>query len=73
MRTELLRLPLARRVDQLRIDAERAIERSVDTFLGALQIASKSDLERIDKKLGQVSRKLKEIERARGGNGHASA
>jgi hypothetical protein len=72
LRTELRRLPLARRVERLRAGAERAFDRGVDTFLGALQIASKNDLERIDRKLGQMSRKLKEIERTRG-NGHASS
>jgi hypothetical protein len=71
VRIELRRLPLARRVDRIRTDVARAVERRVDSFLGALQIAPKSELDRIDKKLGQMSRKLKEIERARG-NGHAS-
>ena len=72
LRTEIGRIPLGRRVDELRSGAEKALERSVDLFLGVLQIASKSDLERIDKKLGQMSRKLKEIERTRG-NGHAAS
>ncbi len=72
VRAEILRLPLARRVDRLRADAERVLERGVDTVLGVLQIASKSDLDRIDKKLGQMSRKLKEMERSRG-NGHAAS
>jgi hypothetical protein len=72
LRTEIGRVPLGRRIDQLRSAAEKTLERGVDTFLGVLQIASKSDLERIDKKLGQVSRKLKEMERTRG-NGHAAS
>jgi hypothetical protein len=72
LRTEFRRMPLTRRVDRLRTDAEKAIERGVDAFLGILQIASKSDLDRIDKKLGQMSRKLKEMERGRG-NGHAAS
>ena len=72
VRAEIRRLPLARRVDRLRTEAEKALERGMDTFLGVLQIASKSDLDRIDKKLGQMSRKLKEMERTRG-NGHAAS
>jgi hypothetical protein len=59
-------------VDRLRTDAEKAIERSVDAFLGLLQIASKTDLDRIDKKLGLMSRKLKSMEKRRG-NGHAAS
>jgi hypothetical protein len=65
-------MPLTRRVDRLRTDAEKAIERSVDAFLGLLQIASKTDLDRIDKKLGLMSRKLKSMEKRRG-NGHAAS
>jgi hypothetical protein len=71
VRSGLRRLPLARRAEKLRAEAGRAIERRVDALLGALQIASRSELDRIDKKLGQMSRKLKEIERTRG-NGHAT-
>jgi hypothetical protein len=48
------------------------LERGVDAVLGVFQIASKSDLDRIDKKLGQMSRRLKEMERTRG-NGHAAS
>jgi hypothetical protein len=72
VRAEIRRLPLARRVDRLRTEAEKALERGMDAFLGVLQIASKSDLDRIDKKLGQMSRRLKEMERGRG-NGHAAS
>ena len=72
LRSEIGRVPIGRRVVELRSGAEKALERGVDAFLGVFQIASKSDLERIDKKLGQMSRKLKEIETRRG-NGHASA
>src|SRR5262245_45040643 len=72
LRTEIRRMPLARRVERLRTETERVLERSVDAVLGVLQIASKSDLDRIDKKLGQMSRRLKEMERGRG-NGHAAS
>ena len=72
LRSEIGRVPLGRRVGELRSGAEKALERGFDALLGVFQIASKSDLERIDKKLGQMSRKLKEMERTRG-NGHASA
>ena len=72
VRAEIRRLPLAKRVDRLRTETEKALERGMDAFLGVLQIASKSDLDRIDKKLGQMSRKLKEMERTRG-NGHAAS
>jgi hypothetical protein len=37
--------------------------------LGALQIASKSDVQRMERKLNQLGRKLKELERTRRTNG----
>jgi hypothetical protein len=73
VRSELGRLPLTRRIEQLRGEAERVAVRGVDLVLGALQIASKQDLDRIDRKLGQVSRKLREMERSRGNGRSASA
>src|SRR3990170_1019113 len=41
LRSELGRLSLRGRAEQLRTGVERAFERSVDTVLGSLQIASK--------------------------------
>ena len=73
VRSELGRLPLSRRIEQLRGEAERVAVRGVDLVLGALQIASKQDLDRLDRKLGQVSRKLKEMERSKGNGSAASA
>jgi hypothetical protein len=73
VRSELGRLPLTRRIEQLRGEAERVAVRGVDLVLGALQIASKQDLDRIDRKLVQVSRKLREMERSRGNGRSASA
>ena len=44
----------------------------VDRVLGALQIATKNDLDRIDRKLTVLTRKLKELDRGgRRGNGNA--
>lgn len=55
-----------KRAQSLREDASRQLEEGVENLLGALQIASKSDVERIDRKLSTISRKVKELE-----NGHA--
>ncbi len=71
LRTELRRYPAVKRAERLQADARRQIEERVDRFLGLLSIASRSDLERIDRKLDRISRKLKEIEQPRRGNGAA--
>ena len=62
---------LVKRVQALPKNATRQIESGVDGLLSALRIASKADLQRIDRRLGQISRKLKDIERNRRANGEA--
>lgn len=57
------KLPLVRRAAALRDDASRQIETGFETILGSLQIASRGEVERLDRKLGQLSRKLREIEK----------
>lgn len=63
---EFKRLPLIQRAESLREDAARQIESGVETVLGVLQIASKGELERVDRKLSQISRKLRDLEKAGG-------
>jgi len=53
----------AHRAETLREDATQRLETGATALLGALQIASKGDLDRIDRKLSQLSRKLKDIEK----------
>jgi hypothetical protein len=63
---ELRRLPLVQRAEALREDAARQFGTGVETVLGALQIASKGELERVDRKIAQLSRKLRDLEKAGG-------
>ena len=73
LRTELRKNPVVKRAQSLQDDVSRQIEDSVDRLLGVLQIASKNDFERLDRKLSQLNRKLKELERARRGNGEVAS
>lgn len=54
---------LVHRAGTLREDATQRLETGASALLGALQIASKGDLDRLDRKLSQLSRKLKDIEK----------
>lgn len=54
-----------KRARSLRKDAEKRLESGVESVLATLQIASKSDLQRIDRKLRKLNKKLDEIEKAR--------
>jgi len=59
------------RLDSLRKDATRRYEEGVESLLGLLQIASKGDVQRIDRKISQLSRKLKDVEQQKKANGQA--
>jgi hypothetical protein len=69
VQTELRKNTLLKRVQSLQKDATRQIESGVDGILGTLRIASRRDVDRIDRRLGQINRKLKDLERARRVNG----
>ena len=69
LRSELIRNPTVQRVGAAVIGARNQIETRVENVLGTFQIASKGDVERLDKKLSQISRKLKDLEKARRSNG----
>jgi hypothetical protein len=69
LRSEIEKNPTLKRLDTLRKDATKQFEQGVSNALNAFQIASKSDLERIDRKISQLSKKLKEMDRAKRPNG----
>ena len=53
---------LVKRVETLGSDVQSQIETGLETVLSAFQIASKADIERVDRKLNRISRKLRELE-----------
>jgi hypothetical protein len=65
LQTEMRKSPVLKRFESLRKDVSKQFERRVESLLDAFQIASKSDVNRIDRKLGQINRKLKDLEEAR--------
>jgi hypothetical protein len=72
LRSEVLGSPALKRLDSLRKDVQQQLTDTADNLLRLLQIASRSDVERIDRKLSQISRKLREIEETRHGRSHHS-
>ncbi|CAG0970995.1 hypothetical protein MYXO_01301 [Myxococcaceae bacterium] len=58
------KLPFVKQASSLYGDASQRLEAGVETVLGALQIASRGDVERLDRKLAQMGRKLRELEKA---------
>jgi chromosome segregation ATPase len=65
LRTEVRKSDTFKRLESIRKDAEKRYEDGVETVLKALQIASKSDVQRIDRKISQLNKKLKEMEKAK--------
>ena len=64
--------PLVKRAEALRADAQTRLGRGVSTILESLPIATRSEIERIDRKVSALGRKLKEIEKAQGGSAEAA-
>lgn len=76
LQTELRKNPLVKRAQNLRGEATQQIDSAVDRVLGALQIATKNDLDRIDRKLTVLTRKLKDLDRGgrrSAGNGETAS
>jgi len=63
LQTELRKSPLIKRAQSLRGEATEQIDTAVERVLGALQIATKNDLDRVDRKLTVLTRKLKDLDR----------
>lgn len=72
LRSEIEKSTPVKRLEAWRKDAGKQIEQGVADVLGALQIASKHDVQRIDRKISQLNKKLKEMERAKRPAGQAS-
>ena len=66
---DLRKNPLVKRFDRLQADASRQIESALASVLGALRIASTSDLRQMERKIARLSKKLKDMERERATNG----
>jgi hypothetical protein len=69
IQSELKKSPIVKRADSVRKDVTKRVEARMDALLGLLQVASKSDVQQINKKLTTLNRRLKAIEGSRKTNG----
>jgi len=53
---------LVKRAETFGKDVQAQIESGLQSVLGVFQVATKSDVQRIDRKLNRISKKLKELE-----------
>ena len=72
LRTELEKSPAVKRIETLRRDATRQFEQGIANVLNRLQIASTSDLEKIDRKISLINKQVKEMGKRKRPNGAAT-
>ena len=53
---------LVKRVETFGSDVQNQLESSLESVLSVFQIASKADIERVDRKLNRISKKLRDFE-----------
>jgi len=63
LRAEIEKYPAVQRLDAIRKDATKQFEQGASRVLNSLQIASKSDLDRIDRKISAINKQMKEMGR----------
>lgn len=74
-RKELKKYPAVKQAEALRKDlnkeletrskqAGKTIENGIESLLGTFQIASQGEVEKLDKKLGRINRRLKALDKA---------
>jgi ABC-type transporter Mla subunit MlaD len=66
LRTELRRNPAYKRAEALQADARRRVERQVDQLLGAFPLASKNEIESLERKVTRLTRRVRELEKTNG-------
>ncbi len=70
---ELRKNTMVQEIERIGGEANRQIEGVFERVLSVLQIASKTDVDRIDRKLTKLNKRLKDMERSRKGNGQRPA
>ena len=74
IRKEMLKYPAVKQADSFRQDLSKQFQSrakefekqfggGIDTVLGSLQIASQSEIDKLDKKLGRINRRLKALDK----------
>ena len=61
--SELLNSSAVKRAESLRKDAETRLEGQLESLFGLLRIASTSEVSRLERKVDQLNRKLRELEK----------
>ena len=67
LRSEFRKNPYVKRAQGVVEDATKQLEQAIDGVLEVLQLASRRDVDRIDRKLSQINKKLRALEKTKSG------
>jgi hypothetical protein len=62
LQADLRKSPVIQRAESLRTEAVRVVEEGVETLLGTLRIASHGEVQRLERKVSQLGRKIRQLE-----------
>lgn len=60
---EIRQSTLVKRARKLQEDTSKRVEKNIDELLAALNIASRSEIKKLDRKLNQLNKRLKELDK----------
>jgi polyhydroxyalkanoate synthesis regulator phasin len=60
--TDVRKRPAYKRLESARRDVGKRVDEGVENVLGAFGVASRSQVQRLDRKLNQMNKKLRELE-----------
>ena len=63
LQSDIRKNPVVKRAESLRSDAQKAIEEQVDGLLANLRIASHTDVHKLERKVAQLNKKVRELEK----------
>jgi len=72
LRADLRRNPVVRRAEDLREDARKRFEDQVEQLLATFKIATRGEVRKLDRKVTQLSKKLRALEKTRDNGASAS-
>jgi len=64
IQAQVRKMPGVKQAEQLRVDAQKQFDSNVEGLLGMLPVASQHDLEKMDRRIKQLTRKLNALEKA---------
>ena len=62
VRTEIRKNPVVKRAETLRNETRKSVQGQVDQLLGGLRIATRADVQKLDRKITQLNKKLRELQ-----------